>query len=1035
MARTIAEFISTRKNIIKAVGNDEQKIREIVKGLIGVDDINTPIGENTDIFIELDEKLRDVDEGELSEVIEKFIEAKTKEKEEEKGKKTRKSRKSKEGEDTVEEVKEQGEVKRGGRKKKKNSEAVAITDSTVLEKEVKSKKGRKGKKEVEKSEESVAIEEKPLPAKKRGRSRKKATKEEILKEEVSSEFKAEEIAEAETVVETPPPRSVEKKTDEKTEHKVVRLAEIIKEETVEKQAENVSVVPTEKGETTEDITKPAISEVVIGAFAEQEEPEAVVILQDGTRAKVGDADFDEKIRRAQFTVDKAEEALEEDKYAEYEELEKVEVRKHPKHTIVPDPEIVERVRRESEERLRRKKEKKKLKGKGKPKGSVIEKLDKEKLFQGRGEFPKVKWDKKEKRKHKFERYDYIDEEDLQREAEEAVKAFEALGPGIHARRKRRKREKGSLEGVMEKVEVPVIEISGAMTIENLAQLMDVPSADLIVDLMDLDIMATKNQVIDIDAIKFLAQKHGYDVRLVIPEEEEILKEEPDNPEDLVARPPVVTVMGHVDHGKTSLLDKVRSTNVAATEAGGITQHIAAYEVNTPSGKVVFLDTPGHEAFTQMRARGAKVTDIVVLVVAADDGVQPQTIEAIDHARSAEVPIIVAINKCDKPDAQPDRVRQQLSAYGLIDEAWGGKTIMKNISARTGEGVNELLELIILQAQMMDLKANPNKKARGTVIEAEMSRYLGPVAWVLVQNGTLRVGDIVLVGDTWGKVRAMYNSNGESVREALPSTPVLVTGLEDLPEAGDKLIVLDDERKAKTISEKRKELKRLQSKEALKPITLEDLQTLISAGEVKKLPILIKADVQGSADVLKSSLSGLGNEEVSVDIIRAGVGDVTESDVLLAQVTKAIIIGFNVGVHPKAGKLAEETGVEIRNYNVIYDVIEDVRKALSGLLRPVTQEVVLGRAEIRKVFRSSAIGNIAGCFQLEGVTVRGANARVIRNGEVIAEDRIISLKRLKDDVREVSAGYECGIKLERFEDIKEGDIIETYKLEEIKPSLN
>ncbi len=622
-----------------------------------------------------------------------------------------------------------------------------------------------------------------------------------------------------------------------------------------------------------------------------------------------------------------------------------------------------------------------------------------------------------------------------RKLKKLIKSFNLFGPGIHAKRKKKKKNKGAAEGVMEEVKAPVIEVSGAMTIENLSQLMDVPSADLIVDLMDLNIMATKNQIVDIDIIKFLAQKHGYEIKLIIPEEEDILKEEPDKPEDLVPRAPVVTVMGHVDHGKTSLLDKVRSTNVAATEAGGITQHIAAYEVNTPNGKVVFLDTPGHEAFTQMRARGAKVTDIVVLVVAADDGVQPQTIEAIDHARSAEVPIIVAINKCDKPDAQPDRVRQQLANYGLIDEAWGGNTIMKNISARTGEGVAELLELIILQSQIMDLKANPNKKARGTVIEAEMSKHLGPVAWVLVQNGTLKTGDIVLVGDTWGKVRSIYNSNEEIIKEAPPSTPVLITGLEDLPEAGDKLIVIDDERKAKVISEKRKELKKLRSKESVKPVTLEDLQSLISGGEVKKLPILIKADVQGSADVLQSSLSGLGNEEVSVNIVRAGVGEITESDVLLAQVTNAVIIGFNVNTHPRAQKMAEEVGVEIRNYNVIYDVIEDVRKALAGLLKPFTKEVILGHAEIRKVFKSSSIGNIAGCFQLDGVTIRGALARVIRNGQVICEDKIASLKRLKDDVREVSAGYECGIKLEKFEDIQEGDIIETYKLEEVQPSLN
>ncbi|MCX8064092.1 MAG: translation initiation factor IF-2 [Candidatus Hydrogenedentes bacterium] len=1035
MAKTISEFINSRcKNLLEAVGHSEEKLKEIVRDLTGEENLEIPIGEYQDLFLDLNEKLEGAKDEDQESVIRSYIE----ENKVVKGKGKGKSQKTK---ITVKEKEEKGaEEEKKPKSRKKTKKETAPPEIGAEEKppakEIKVK--REKKKKEEKPEEVPSTEkEEILTTGKVGRARKKVLDSgEKQSKPPELQLLSEEKVKTDTIAGASPHLVQEKKTEVKSEQKVSRVAEIIREETSETLTQQLSPTPFEKSPVTKDESKQSTLGIGIGTAAEQEEPEAVVILQDGTRARVGDADFDEKIRKAQFGVeDEMTESV--DKYSGYKEVEDREQKRFSKHTILPDPEVVERVRRESEERLKKKKEKKKLKGKVKPKGSgsVVERIDKEKLFQGRGEFSKVKWEKKEKKRHKFEKYDYYEEDDLQREAEEAVRAFEALGPGIHARRKKKKRERGSVEEVTEKVEAPVIEVTGAMTIESLAQIMDVPSADLIVDLMDLNIMATKNQVVDIDAIKFLAQKHGYEVRLVIPEEEDILKEEPDNPEDLIPRPPVVTVMGHVDHGKTSLLDKVRSTNVAASEAGGITQHIAAYEVNTPSGKVVFLDTPGHEAFTQMRARGAKVTDIVVLVVAADDGVQPQTIEAIDHARSAEVPIIVAINKCDKPDAQPDKVRQQLAAYGLIDEAWGGKTIMKNISARTGEGVNELLELIVLQSQMMDLKANPNRKARGTVIEAEISRYLGPVAWVLVQNGTLRVGDVVLVGDTWGKVRAMYNSNGESIKDALPSIPVLITGLENLPEAGDKLIALDDERKAKVISEKRKELKRFQSKESLKPLTLEDLQNLISAGEVKKLPIIIKADVQGSADVLKTSLGAVGNEEVTVDIIRAGVGEVSESDVLLAQVTKAIIISFNVEVHPRAQKLAEEKGVEVRKYCVIYDVLEDIRKALSGLLKPVTQEIVLGRAEIRKVFRSSSIGNIAGCFQLDGLTVRGAHARVIRNGVVVAEDRIISLKRLKDDVKEVSAGYECGIKLEKFEDIEEGDIIETYKLEEVKPSLN
>ncbi len=1023
---TIKEFIESKcKNIVKVIKKNDELLNYIVKGLTGLDNVDSPVGEHKDKFIELSENLEELTDKPVEDFIREFVEKYGIKKD--KGKnKERKSKKlvSAEGIEVTVKEKEK-EIKKRGRKK--SEEKTEGTVGIIEETEKKSRSRTRKKPEEEESQSSISTKEPPTVAKK-PRTRKKKAKEVDTLTTPSSEVEK-EVGEAGIAS---PTQVSDKKTEEKIEPKPQPIAEIIRGEVTEKptQIPQPSTIKEEKEETKEIRSKQPISKISIGSSVGEEEPEAIVILQDGTRIKA--SEYDEKMMSSQYTVEEGEEVSEKtDKHAE---AEGVALRRPSKPPIVPDPEIVERVKRESEERLKRKKEKKKLKGKGKFKGDVVEKIDKEKLFQGK-ESPKFKVGKKEKKKYKFEKYDYLDEEELQKEAEEAVRAFAVLGPGIHAKRKKKKKDKGFSEGVMEKVEAPVIKVSGAMTIENLSQIMDVPSADLIVDLMDLNIMATKNQVIDIDMIKFLAQKHGYEVELVIPEEEDVLKEEPDKPEDLVPRAPVVTVMGHVDHGKTTLLDKVRSTNVAATEAGGITQHIAAYEVNTPNGKVVFLDTPGHEAFTQMRARGAKVTDIVVLVVAADDGVQPQTIEAIDHARSAEVPIIVAINKCDKPDAQPDRVRQQLTNYGLIDEAWGGNTIMKNISARTGEGVAELLELIILQAQMMDLKANPNKKARGTVIEAEMSRHLGPVAWVLIQNGTLRTGDVVLVGDTWGRVRIMYNSNEEIIKEAPPSTPVLITGLEDLPEAGDKLVVVDDERKAKVISEKRKELKKLQSREILKPVTLEDLQNLISAGEVKKLPILIKADVQGSADVLKTSLSGLGNEEVSVHIVRAGVGEISESDVLLAQVTKAVIIGFNVSTNPRAQKMAEETGVEIRNYNVIYDVLEDVRKALAGLLKPITKEVVLGHAEIRKVFKSSAIGNIAGCFQLDGVTVRGALARVIRDGQVICEDRIASLKRLKDDVKEVSAGFECGIKLEKFEDIREGDIIETYKLEEIQPSLN
>ncbi|HOL20773.1 MAG TPA: translation initiation factor IF-2 [Candidatus Hydrogenedens sp.] len=988
--------------------------------------------------------LLDIDDApdKQEEIKNKVIEELTKAEKKEKGKTSSKKKKMDEAgaEETVEkkkekekktkkEKKEEKEHKKEEKKTRGRPKSKEKREGTLLKERKKepSKRGRK-----KKVTEQETKERKRTQTKKEGRKRKKEV---VGNVEGSIKEKGDITKEQDISYQIEPPTSV------LTIEPKIEPHEEVKSDTTEKiqvqkqtpQAEIVSAeeISPNKKQPIDDTKKKKKSkeqsvEISIGAAVEESEPVVEVVLSDGTRARIGDENFDEKILMTKSTTEETTEDiidLEED--TEYELLERKKHKKVAKHIPIPDPEVVEKVKRLSLEKLKKKE-------KTRQKEVVIDKTD---LFKGHEE-RKPKIDKKDKKRGKEPKRQHLfDDETIMREAAAAVKEYEAYGSVSHLKKKKRKKDKMSFEETMEKVEVPVIEVSGPMTVENLAQFLEISPSDIIVDLMDLNIMATKNQLIDLDTIRFITQKYGVEVKLVIPEEEDILVEEPDKPEDLMPRAPVVTVMGHVDHGKTSLLDRVRSTNVVATESGGITQHIAAYEVNTNNGKVVFLDTPGHEAFTQMRARGAKITDIVVLVVAADDGVQPQTIEAIDHAKAAEVPIIVAINKCDKPDAQPDRVRQELVAYDLIDEAWGGKTIMKNISAKTGEGVNELLELIILQSQIMDLKANPNKKARGTVIEAEISRGFGPVAWVLIQKGTLRVGDICLVGNTWGKVRTMFNSAGDVIKEAGPSTPVLISGLEELPEAGDTLIVVEDDKKAKLIAEKRAEIKKLQKGEQAKVISLEDFHALVESGEQKKLHILIKADVQGSADVLKSSLSGLGNEEVGVEIIHYSVGEVNESDVLLAQVSKAIIIGFRIGTNSRAQKLAEETGVEIRKYEVIYDVIEDVRKALSGLLKPIINEIIMGHAEIRKVFHSSTFGNIAGCFQLDGTTVRGSLARVIREGNVICEDRINSLKRNKDDVREVSAGFECGIKLEKFEDIKEGDIIETYRLEEVKPSLN
>ena len=580
----------------------------------------------------------------------------------------------------------------------------------------------------------------------------------------------------------------------------------------------------------------------------------------------------------------------------------------------------------------------------------------------------------------------------------------------------------------------MIEVGDKMTVEDLANALEITVNDVILDLMDLEILASKNQALTLDVIKQLADRRGCDVKVIIPEEAEVLAEEPDDPADLVTRAPVVTVMGHVDHGKTTLLDAVRSANVAAGEAGGITQHIAAYDVPIGKGRVVFLDTPGHEAFTQMRARGARVTDVVVLVVAADDGVMPQTIEAIDHAKAAEVPIVVAINKCDKPDAQPERIKQELTAYGLLDEAWGGKTIMKNISAKNKIGVDELMELLVLESELLELKANPKKAARGVVVESEITRGMGPVAWVLVQTGTLRVGDVFIAGESFGRVRTLQNSRGEMVTEAGPSTPVVVTGFSAPPEAGTTFVVTQDERAARAIAEKRALLNRQKQGPVARHITLEDFHARMVAGEKHSLNVVIKADVQGSADVLQTSLAKLGNEEVNVSMVHCGVGGINESDVLLASASDAVVIGFHVTASARIMKLAEQEGVSIRTYRVIYEAINDVHAALEGMLTPDTKENIMGHAEVRQVFRSSAIGNIAGCYVQDGEATRNTLLRVIRDSVVVFQGRMQTLRRGKDDTKTVPQGMECGIKVENFDDVKEGDILEFYALESVAKVL-
>jgi len=579
-----------------------------------------------------------------------------------------------------------------------------------------------------------------------------------------------------------------------------------------------------------------------------------------------------------------------------------------------------------------------------------------------------------------------------------------------------------------------IRVDEAITVANLAKQMGIKATELIKKLLLLGLPANINQAVDFDTASLLASEFEFEVEKTGFEEEELLQVREDRVEDLIRRPPVITVMGHVDHGKTSLLDAIRDTNVIGGEAGGITQHIGAYYVMLPNGNVVFLDTPGHEAFTSMRARGAKVTDIVILVVAADDGVMQQTIEAINHAKAAEVPIIVAINKVDKPNANIDRVKRELAEHGLIPEEWGGNVTMVGISAKKRTGIEELLEMVLLQAELLELRANPAKPARGRVIEAKLDKGRGPVATILIQEGTLRTGDVYLCGVNSGRVRNMFSDRGQRLDEAGPSMPVEVLGLSGVPNAGDDFITLPDERQAKMIAEHR--LVKLREKELSRTskVTLESLFEQIQEGEIKELNLILKADVHGSLEAITDSLLKLSTPEVKVSLIHFGTGAVTETDVMLASASNAIVIGFNVRSETKVQELADQENVDVRYYDVIYQLLSDVKDAMVGMLEPVFKENVIGRAEVRQTFHVPKIGMIAGSFVLEGRVERNAKCRVLRDHVVTYDGKISSLRRFKDDAKEVKAGFECGIGIENFNDIKVGDILEVYELQEMKPVL-
>lgn len=624
-----------------------------------------------------------------------------------------------------------------------------------------------------------------------------------------------------------------------------------------------------------------------------------------------------------------------------------------------------------------------------------------------------------------------------RETLEKLQGKSVKGKGAKYRRDKRDqhRQKTEEEFAQQEVDSKILKVTEFVTASEIATMMDVPVTKIISACMSLGMMVTMNQRLDAETLSIVAEEFDFEVEFISADVEEAIEEAEENPEDLQPRAPIVTVMGHVDHGKTSLLDYIRKENVIAGESGSITQHIGAYGVELEDGqKIAFLDTPGHEAFTAMRARGAQVTDIAIIVIAADDDVMPQTKEAISHAQAAGVPIVFAINKVDLPAANPEKVKEQLAAMNLLVEDWGGKIQSNDISAKTGAGVKELLEKVLLEAEILELKANPNKIASGTVVEAFLDKGRGYVSTILVQSGTLKIGDYVLAGKNSGKIKAMQDERGNSVKEAVPSTPVSILGLDGAPQAGDKFKVMIDEREAKDIAAKRTQLQREQSVRTQRHITLDEIGRRIALGDFKELNIILKGDVDGSVEALTDSFQKLSTEEIQVNIIHKGVGAITESDVMLASASDAVIIGFNVRPAGNARQLAEREEIDIRMYSIIYDAINDLKDAMEGMLSPEMKEEITGSAEIRETFKISKIGTIAGCMVTDGKIFRNSNIRLIRDNVVIFTGELASLKRFKDDAKEVAKGYDCGIQIKNYNDIREGDVVEAFQEVEVKKKL-
>jgi len=827
-------------------------------------------------------------------------------------------------------------------------------------------------------------------------------------EDETEEEATAEAEEAEDIEEEEPEVAEEKEEVQETE------AEVEAEDTEDEEPEGVAAEEEEQktaAEAEEDIQEEEVSEEADDEETEDEEPEELA------------AEAEEQEMEEDLEEDEEDESEEEEDEEDEDEEDVIRGRAGR----LKGTKVLGKVDVGSQPKRRKKRKRKKD-------------LDKSDESSGKSD-KKSKKDKKKRKKRKG-RGSRVEEDDVEQKLKETMqkmKSSETVGSRRQKRRRQRKEEREEeeqLQAEMEELEDEVIEVTEFITVSDLADIMDVKTNEVITTCMNLGMMVSINQRLDASTIELVAEEFGYEVEFVDADEaiEEIELEE-DDPEDLEPRAPIITVMGHVDHGKTSLLDYIRKAQVAEGEAGGITQHVGAYEIQTEEGRnITFLDTPGHEAFTAMRSRGAQATDIVILVVAADDAVMPQTVEAINHAKAAGVSIIVAINKIDKEGANPDKIKQQLTEHEVIVEEYGGTNQVAEVSAKTGEGIEELLEKVLIESELMELKANPDRRADGVVLEARVDKGKGTVANILVQNGTLKIGDPFVAGPCFGRVRAMENEHGERIQKAGPSQPVQLMGFDDIPQAGDKLVVTEDEKKAKEIANQRQQIRREQELRRTKHLTLDDLSRRMALGEVSELNIIIKADVDGSIEALSGSLQKISTDEVSVNIIHTGAGAITESDVLLASASDAIIIGFQVRPTSNARKLAEEEEIDIRLFSVIYDAVDEVKDAMEGLLSPDISEKLVGNAEVREIFKVSKVGTIAGCYVTDGKILRNNPVRVVRDGVVIYDGEIDALKRFKDDVKEVQTGYECGISIVNYNDLKVGDIIENYEVVEEKRKL-